>query len=87
MKAITLTLFTEDKEIEERIKDLETRCEKLNIPFDRALQAAAMKVPNKVIFDVLLGFVDLEISDISEQQKMKQLFNKLKIQKGKEKND
>lgn len=88
MKGITLTLFIENEELEERLSALEVRCEKLDISLDNILQAVSYKVPNKPFFDVLLSFADLEISDMEENRKMKQFFNKLKIhKKGDRKND
>ncbi len=78
MKGIILTLFTEDEKLEERITNLEIRCEKLNISLDSILQAVSEKVPNKPYLDVLLGFADLEIFDIEESQRMNHFFDKLK---------
>lgn len=81
MKGIKLTLLTEDEKLEERITNLEIRCEKLNISLDSILQAVSEKVPNKPYIDVLLGFADLEIFDIEESQRMKHFFDKLKKHK------
>lgn len=81
MKGIKLTLFTEDEKLEERITDLEIRCEKLNISIDSILQAVSGKVPNKPYIDVLLGFADLEISDMERSQRMKLFFDNLKKRK------
>lgn len=81
MKGIELTLFTEDEKLEERIADLETRCDKLNISLNSILQTVSVKVPNKPYIDILLGFAELEINDIEGNERMKQFFNKFKIPK------
>lgn len=83
MKAVQVTLLVQDRELEERILDLEERCRKLDVSLQDVFQATALTMPNKPFIDILLGLSDLEISDMEEAERMRHFFDKFKICKKK----
>lgn len=81
MKTVQVTLLIEDAELEERIENLEERCDKLGISLQNIFQAIALTMPNRPFIDILLSMSDIKIDDIESNEKIKQFWNKLKIHK------
>lgn len=78
MKTIQLVLTTEDAALEQKIKILEERCEKLDLSFPCVLEAVALTIPTKQFIEILLMYTDDKIHEIEKAEKTKSFWNKFK---------
>ena len=71
-------LLVNEAELEKRIRQLEERCKKTDVPLDSIFQITAITMPNKPFVDVLLSLSDLKIFDMEEAERNQNFFIKLK---------
>lgn len=88
MKTISVVLTTDDKELAERISDLESRCKSIGdrMPFESLMQISAGMIPPsslKIVIDVLLMYAEKEMLELEHQKRIEDLFNKCFGKKGK----
>lgn len=80
MRVIELTHIIEDTELEQKMAELEERCQKLqdnNVTLECLLQTAITVMPMKTYMTALVMWTDDKVHELEQQEKRKNMWRKL----------
>lgn len=84
MKTIQITIYVDNTKFEDKIADLEKRCQNLEISLQDIYQIVVATMPCNPFIDILLSLSDLKIFDLEEEERNKNFWKKFKFHQKKE---